>query len=1712
MSESLLAAVRHCHTEDPLRSLLAAPHVAAEVNKLGASGVNALGLAVWRNHAGLVEALLEAGADPDVPDTESGWSAMHRALHWGQLRCAAALLRANASLAAPDWRGRTPLDLLSAELKEYLEPGDGDVFSWGNGSNYTLGTGSTDNQEHPARIESLHDQQVVAISTAKFHSVAITLDGRLLSWGWGRGGRLGHPEAHLHSGEGAVISPLAVASLGRRQVAAVAAGKHHTVLCTTAGEVFTCGSNRHGQLGYAVDSQPTPRRVSLLRQRVVAVAAANKHSVAVTAGGDVYTWGCNVLGQLGYGTSDSVSNPAPRLVEAMKGKPVVAAAAAKRHTLVLTASGEVYTWGHRGVSPRRVLLAGARDACALSGAPISFHRGHADVARPLAAAICAGAAHSSALTTSGVVLTWRSADPALQVQEVRGALAGKRVVSIAAGKYRTAAVTDEGDVLMWEGRSDYFPAEGRQPGSGSKKPGSASASRARPIPGRAGGSTRISLGSEVPLPGGSPGSADAPYGGSYGSHSHSRRPGSWIERFAREREAAASVGAPGSYGAAGSGGRAETLGAGGSGSKPSRAGDTFERIRPERVEGLKRAVAVAVGEKHFLAVQRWSAAQLEGMALVPWLQDPQAAGTPAVAAEAAAAEEDAWYQRAADGLMSAASLGSPGEDELGGISAAAGMESPAAGLLSPSRPSPVRPGPRRELTGGPAVGPPSLQRICEEEVARRLVDPRTCLQVLEYADVAGAETLRAYCLSVAVCNLDAVLLEAGGAFEELAPHLLAELERLFKLRLAGAGAGASGGGSSSASASVSRVLDAALQAAEPAQPGYVPEEGGEAASEGGKAAPPARPGSRLQPGRRPTAAAPWLGDEGLELQEGLAPGISLPPELTAEGSSFRDRSEADAEAAAQRLRRMLLKKLQQVEHLAAKAAAGAPLDAQQRCKLEQRPVFVSALAALDGGMAVEDVQSILRAATDGGDGDPELAAAGSCDGSAAPGSASKSGGSAGAGSGASKQSKGKAKRKATSAEEPEAAAPAASASAALPEADEPPSSSLLSSSPPVSSLVPAFGYAGSAAAAAAAAGPSTPSAANEQSSPPAQMRSLVGFAPGAGTSEGMGTAAAAAGQAGEQQPPSLLRSAGSAGRPKSATKRKGGLSMFLRGELEQAAAAAAAAAEASGGGGAAGAPTPAPAWGARSAGPPGAASLRQILDQEAAGSASNAPGSAARTAPGSGVKSRPVLDSPGGSGPVRFSLASFMQSSPMAVQRGQGGRAGEGPAPPPPAWGGAAGSSPPTRSQVSLRAIQQEQEAAQPPPKAYGASPPVVSRLTTGLPPWRPPAHTPPLVGPSLLGTSPSGSASLLGTSPSGRSSFVAAPVPQQSKWYIPDDSRADTRKSLLAIQTEEAAMAELAAQGFDAVRVLPKPDRRAPGLPRPGKAHAGAGSGAGAEQAAAQQGAEAGGAPSPKQQQGQLQQQVQQEGDGTAAAGSSGEAPEEQQKGGKGGSGSKPRPRSGKGGPTQQQNSAGAAPKPRPRSGSSKRSPAPEGEGAQAKQQRQEGAGGGQRKPRQRGSKGAPKEAGEGGQPKPQQQEGEGGQPRPRQQRPQQGEGRRPKPQQRQGGEGAQPNPRPQSGRGGGRGGGPPRQGDEAGRPKPRPQGGRGGGPPRQGLEGAGSQHADQHGRAERPAKQQRQQQPGSSAPPAVPQQGGGSAASSSTQPQHQSHQQLAAAPAAHA
>lgn len=70
------------------------------------------------------------------------------------------------------------------------------------------------------------------------------------------------------------------------------------------GELFTWGQNTHGQLG--VRSQTTLTRKPQLVERLkgiplAQIAAGGAHSITVSLSGAVYSWGKNSFGQLGLG-------------------------------------------------------------------------------------------------------------------------------------------------------------------------------------------------------------------------------------------------------------------------------------------------------------------------------------------------------------------------------------------------------------------------------------------------------------------------------------------------------------------------------------------------------------------------------------------------------------------------------------------------------------------------------------------------------------------------------------------------------------------------------------------------------------------------------------------------------------------------------------------------------------------------------------------------------------------------------------------------------------------------------------------------------------------------------------------------------------------------------------------------------------------------------------------------------------------------------------------------------------------------------------------------------------------------------------------------------------------------------------------------------------------------------------------------------------------
>ena len=97
--------------------------------------------------------------------------------------------------------------------------------------------------------------------------------------------------------------------------------------------------------GDGVPQLNTPTRLPspLGGERAVSVAAGAGHSLALTASGSVWSWGRGEDGKLGHG--DRQSQPLPRQVEAFAGQRVVAVSAGVAHSLAIIADGAVFTWG-----------------------------------------------------------------------------------------------------------------------------------------------------------------------------------------------------------------------------------------------------------------------------------------------------------------------------------------------------------------------------------------------------------------------------------------------------------------------------------------------------------------------------------------------------------------------------------------------------------------------------------------------------------------------------------------------------------------------------------------------------------------------------------------------------------------------------------------------------------------------------------------------------------------------------------------------------------------------------------------------------------------------------------------------------------------------------------------------------------------------------------------------------------------------------------------------------------------------------------------------------------------------------------------------------------------------------------------------------------------------------------------------------------------------
>ena len=281
--------------------------------------------------------------------------------------------------------GREPI--VTGSRNTLAVTADGDVYAWGWNDRGTLGHGHRNPVLKPKRIQGLRDVRVVQVALGGWHALALDKEGRCWAWGGNEYSQCAGesavrdvleprecmPQLRVCQVDAGGMHSVALTENGQiwtwgeqwgdfsmtinrdpRRIdetgdfVRVSCGAFHNLALTMHGEVYTWGINDYGQLGNGTTSYATvPKKITegLEGVKISDIAAGGWHSVAISDEGRVYVWGRGEYGRLGLGDKTGASRLRPTLMESLKGMRIVEASCGGTHTVVVTDDGRVFTWG-----------------------------------------------------------------------------------------------------------------------------------------------------------------------------------------------------------------------------------------------------------------------------------------------------------------------------------------------------------------------------------------------------------------------------------------------------------------------------------------------------------------------------------------------------------------------------------------------------------------------------------------------------------------------------------------------------------------------------------------------------------------------------------------------------------------------------------------------------------------------------------------------------------------------------------------------------------------------------------------------------------------------------------------------------------------------------------------------------------------------------------------------------------------------------------------------------------------------------------------------------------------------------------------------------------------------------------------------------------------------------------------------------------------------
>lgn len=219
----------------------------------------------------------------------------------------------------------------------------GQLFTYGDNTASCCGNGEVGRTIFkPTLVAALKGIPCKQVATGLSYTVVLAKGGEVYTFGVNSHGQLGHGDIFERSLPRKVEKLSAVGP-----VIQISAGANHTLVVTHDGAIYSFGYGANFCLGHGgLANELQPRLVQMFQDKnthVVRVAAGDEHSVALDSSGNVYTWGKGYCGALGHG--DENDKALPELVSSLRGIRAVQVCARKRKTFVLDDCGLVFAFG-----------------------------------------------------------------------------------------------------------------------------------------------------------------------------------------------------------------------------------------------------------------------------------------------------------------------------------------------------------------------------------------------------------------------------------------------------------------------------------------------------------------------------------------------------------------------------------------------------------------------------------------------------------------------------------------------------------------------------------------------------------------------------------------------------------------------------------------------------------------------------------------------------------------------------------------------------------------------------------------------------------------------------------------------------------------------------------------------------------------------------------------------------------------------------------------------------------------------------------------------------------------------------------------------------------------------------------------------------------------------------------------------------------------------